>query len=97
MFLAIVTEIPEMKRISTSFMMSSIPLLNIFPKKKVLIINGDMNAQIDKDENNKIHLHNLVKRNCEYQTDFSTWNCISYLNTEFPKDERKNMDQHIPK
>ena len=35
-------------------------------KHNVLIINGDMNAQISKNENYKFILHNLWNRNGEY-------------------------------
>ena len=55
--------------------------------KHVLIIGGDMNAQIGKDENDKFCLHNLSNRNCEYLTDFSLKNSLSCLNTKFQKCE----------
>ena len=37
------------------------------PKLNVLIIGGDMNLQIGKNENNKFVLDNLPNRNDEYQ------------------------------
>ena len=40
------------------------------PKHNVLIIGGDMNAQIDKDKNNKFCSHNTSNRNGEYRTEF---------------------------
>ena len=46
-------------------------IAQLIPKLNVLIIIGDMNAQIDKDEQNKLYLHNLPNRNGEYLADFS--------------------------
>ena len=57
------------------------------PKHNVLIISGDINAHIGKDENNKFGLHNLPNRNGEYLTDFSLQNSFSCLNTKFQKRE----------
>ena len=42
-------------------------LVCTIPKHNVLIIGGDMNAQIGKKENNKFSLHNLSNRNGEFQ------------------------------
>ena len=58
-----------------------------FPKHNVLIIGGDMNAQIGKDENNKFYLPNSLNRNGEYRTDFSLENKLTCLNTKFQKRE----------
>ena len=44
------------------------------PKHNELIIDGDMNVRINKDENNKFGLINLPNRNGEYRTDFSIEN-----------------------
>ena len=56
------------------------------PKHKVLIIGGDMNAQIGKNVNNKFSLHN---RNGEHLTDFAQENGLTCLNTEFQKRKGK--------
>ena len=65
------------------------PLVCAILKHNVLIIGGDMNAQIDKNENNKFYLHNLSNRNEEYLTDFSFENRLTCLNTIFQKREGK--------
>ena len=44
-----------------------------------------MNAQIDKDGNNKFGLHNSLNRNDEYQVEFSFKNRFSCQNTKFQK------------
>ena len=49
-------------------------LVHRIPKHNVLIIRGDMNAQIGKNENNKFSLHNSSNRNGEFLTDFSLEN-----------------------
>ena len=58
------------------------------PKHNVLIISGDMNAKIHKDENNKSCLHNLPNRNGEYLEAFSLKNSLSCLNFKFQKRQR---------
>ena len=55
------------------------------PKHNVLIISRDMNTQIDKDENNKFCLHNLLNRNGEHLTEFSLENGLTCLNSKFQK------------
>ena len=62
-------------------MMDYLPI----PIHNVLIISGDMNAQIGKDENNKFCLYNLPNRNGKHQADFSLKNSLSCLNTKFQK------------
>ena len=47
------------------------PFAQHIHKHNILIISGDINAQIHKDENNKFGLHHLPIRNDEYLTDFS--------------------------
>ena len=47
------------------------PLVHCIPKHNVLVIGGDMNTQIDKNENHKFSLHNSSNRNGEYITDFT--------------------------
>ena len=46
------------------------PLVRNSPKHSVLVIGGDMNAQIGKNENNKYSLHNTSNRNGQHLTDF---------------------------
>ena len=59
------------------------------PKHNILIIRGDMNVQIHKNENNKLNLNNLSNRNREHLTDFSLENELTCLNTKFHKREGK--------
>ena len=56
-------------------------LVDGIPKYNVLIIGGDMNAQISKNENNKFSLHSLSKRNMEHLTDFSLENGLTCFDT----------------
>ena len=56
-------------------------------KRYVLIIGGDMNAQIGKKVNNKFSLHNSSNRNGEHPTDFTLENRLTFLNIKFQ--ERK--------
>ena len=51
--------------------------------KPVLIIKGDMNAQIGKNKNRKFSLHNSSNRNGEHLTDFSLANGLICRNTKF--------------
>ena len=55
----------------------------------MLVISGDMNAQIGKDENGRFCLHTLPNRNDKYLADFLQENSISYQNTKFQKREGK--------
>ena len=57
------------------------------PKHNMLIIGGDMNAQIGKNGNNKYSLHNTSNRNGQHLTDFMKWknsalNCEAYSSFE---------------
>ena len=63
-------------------------LVRHIPKHNVLIISGDMNAHIVKEENDKFCLHNLVNKNLEYLVEFSFKNRLAYLNTKFQKLEK---------
>ena len=65
------------------------PLLCNIQKHNVPIIGGDMNAQIDKNVNNKFSLHNSSNSNGEHLTDFMLENRLTCLNTKFQKRERK--------
>ena len=46
-------------------------------KQNVLVIGGDMNAQIWKNGNNKYSLHNTSNRNGQHLTDFMTENRLT--------------------
>ena len=59
------------------------------PKHNVLIIGGDMNAQVGKNVNHKFSLHNSSNRNGQYLTDFTLENKLTCLNTNFQKREGK--------
>ena len=59
------------------------------PKCNVLVIGGDMNAQIGKNVNHKFILQNLSNRNGKHQTDFMLGNRLTCLNTKFQKREGK--------
>ena len=58
-------------------------------KHNVLIISGDMNAQIGKCEKDKFGLHDQLNKIGEYQTDFSFENSLLFLNTKLNKRGRE--------
>ena len=58
-------------------------------KHNLLIIDGDMNAQIGKNRHNKYSVHNTSNRNGQHLTDFTTENWLTCLNTNFHKREGK--------
>ena len=58
--------------------------------KHMLVIGGDMNAQIGKNGNNKYSLHNMSNRNGQHLTDFMIENRLTCLNTNYQKREGKN-------
>ena len=64
-------------------------LFHSIPKQRVLIIGGDMNAEIGKDENNKFCLLNSSNRNGEHLTESSLENRLTCLNTKFQKRKGK--------
>ena len=64
-------------------------LVRSIPKHNILVIGGDMNAQIGTNVNHKFSLHNLSNRNGEHQTDFTLENRLICLNTKFQKKKRK--------
>ena len=64
-------------------------LVHSIPKYNILIISRDMNAQIDKNLNNKFSLHNLSNRSGEHLIDFTLENGLTFLNTEFQKSKGK--------
>ena len=70
-------------------------LVCCIPIDNFLIIDRDMNAQIRKDENNKLCSHNSSNRNGEHLTVFSLENMQTWLNTKLQKKKRKTMDRHL--
>ena len=64
-------------------------LVRSIPKHNLLVIGGDMNAQIGKNGNNKYSLHNTSNRNGQHQTDFMIENRLTCLNTNFQKRKGK--------
>ena len=64
-------------------------LVRSIPKHKVLVIGGDMNAQIGKNVNHKFSLHNSSNRNGEHLTDLTLENRLTCLNTKFQKRKGK--------
>ena len=64
-------------------------LVRSIPKHNVLVIGGDMNAQIGKSGNNKYSLHNTSNRNGQHPTDFMIENRLTCLNTNYQKREGK--------
>ena len=59
------------------------------PKHNMLVIGGDMNAQIGKNGNNKYSLHNTSNRNGQHLTDSMIENRLACLNTNYQKREGK--------
>ena len=64
-------------------------LVRSIPKHNLLVIGGDMNAQIGKKRNNKYSLHNASNRNGLHLIDFMIENRLTCLNTNFQKREGK--------
>ena len=64
-------------------------LVRSIPKHNMLVIGGDMNAQIRKNGNNKFSLHNTTNRNGQHLTDFMIGNRLTCLNTNYQKREGK--------
>ena len=64
-------------------------LVHSIPKHNVLVIGGDMNAQIRKNGNSKYSLHNESNRNGQRLTDFTIENRLTCLNKNFQKREGK--------
>ena len=70
-------------------------LARSIPKHNLLVIGGDMNAQIKKNRNNKYSLHNTSNRNGQHLIDFMIENRLTCLNTNFQKRGGEIMDLHI--
>ena len=64
-------------------------LVHSIPKHNLLVIGGDMNAQIGKNRHNKYSLHNASNRNGQHLIDFMIENRLTCLNTNFQKREGK--------
>ena len=64
-------------------------LVRSIPKHNLLVIGGDMNAQIGKNRHNKYSLHNASNRNGQHLIDFMIENRLTCLNTNFQKREGK--------
>ena len=64
-------------------------LVRSISKHNMLVIGGDMNAQIGKNGNNKYSLHNTSNRNGQHLTDFMIENRLACLNTNYQKREGK--------
>ena len=59
------------------------------PKHNMLVIGGDMNAQIGKNGNNKYSLHYTSNRNGQLLIDFMIENRLTCLNINYQKREGK--------
>ena len=59
------------------------------PKHNILVIGGDMNAQIGKNGNNRYSFHNTSNRNGQHLTEFMMENRLTCLNTNYQKREGK--------
>ena len=55
----------------------------------MLVIGGDMNAQIRKNGNNKYSLHNMSNRNGQHLTDFMIENRLTCLYKNYQKRKGK--------
>ena len=64
-------------------------LVRSIPKHNVLVIGGDMNAQIGKNGKHKYNQHNSSNRNGQHLTDFTTEKRLTCQNTNFQKREGK--------
>ena len=65
------------------------PLVCCIPKHNVLVIDGDMNAQIGKNVNHKFSWHNSSNRNRQHLMDFMLENRLTYLTSKFQKRKGK--------
>ena len=64
-------------------------LVRSIPKHNVLVIGGDMNAQIGKNVNHEFSQHNSSNRNVQHLTDSTLKDRLTCLNTNFQKREGK--------
>ena len=82
------TNVSEANKIVTFYKDIS-SLVRSILKHNLLVIGGDMNAQIGKNRNNKYSLHNASNRNGQHLIDFMIENRLTCLNTNFQKREGK--------
>ena len=69
-------------------------LVRSIPKHNVLVIGGNMNAQIGKNGNHKYSLHSSSNRNGQHLTDFTIdW----HVSIQTLKKGGKIMDLHVRK
>ena len=64
-------------------------LVRSIPKHYVIVIGGDMNAQIGKNGNHKFSQHNSSNRNGRHLIELTVENRLTCLNTNYPKKEGK--------
>ena len=60
-------------------------LVRRIPKHNLLVIGGNMNAQIGKNENNNYSLHITSNRNGQHLTDIMIENRLACLNTNYQR------------
>ena len=82
------TNVSEENEIATFYEDLS-SLVRSIPKHNLLVIGGDMNAQIGKNRHNKHSLHYTSNRNGQHLIDFMIENRLTCLNTNFQKREGK--------
>ena len=70
-------------------------LVRSIQKHNLLVIGGDMNAQIVKNGNNKYSLHNMSNRNGQHLNRFHDRKPINMLQYKLSKKGGKIMDLHI--
>ena len=66
------------------------------PKHNVLIVGGDMNAQLGSSKDNKHTYHNKTNRNGKLLNDFAIENRLMCLNTNFQKKAGKRWTHTYP-
>ena len=72
-----------MKRMLSTFITNSLPLTRAVPKHNVLVIGGDMNAQLGKTETHKHAFHDNTNRNRNHLSAFIEENELLCLSTKF--------------
>ena len=65
-------------------------LVRSIAKPNMLVIGGDMNAQIGKNGNNNYSLHTTLNRNGQHLTDSTIENRLTCLNTNYQKRRENN-------
>ena len=82
------TNIREETKLAT-FYDELFSLVRSIPKHNLLIIGGDMNAQIGKNRHNKYSQHNTSNRNGQHLINFMIENRLTSLNKNYQKREGK--------